>query len=111
MSHHPIVQHLLDLFEYKHLPPHLAKVSGHFSATAELMVNRLESGPELTAGLRKLLEAKDCFVRQAVIDARTIETRTAPVLDEIEIRTAAIGVVDEQARIISGIAVPYGQTT
>lgn len=24
----------------------------------------------LTAGLRKLVEAKDCFVRQAVIDAR-----------------------------------------
>lgn len=26
----------------------------------------LPDGPELTAGLRKLLEAKDCFVRAAV---------------------------------------------
>lgn len=30
----------------------------------------LGDGPELTAGLRKLLEAKDCFVRQALIDQR-----------------------------------------
>ena len=28
------------------------------------MVDILPDGPELTAGLRKLLEAKDCFVRQ-----------------------------------------------
>lgn len=28
----------------------------------------LSDGPELTAGLRKLLEAKDCFVRQAIKD-------------------------------------------
>lgn len=31
--------------------------------------------------------------------------------EEIEIRTAAIGVVDEQTRIISGIAVPWDQAT
>ncbi|OZF05563.1 HK97 family phage prohead protease [Rhodococcoides fascians] len=41
----------------------------------------------------------------------SIITRSAPVLDEVEIRTAAIGVVDEQTRIISGIAVPFGQPT
>lgn len=29
------------------------------------MIRELPDGPELTAGLRKLLEAKDCFVRQA----------------------------------------------
>ena len=33
---------------------------------AEAMVNALPDGPELTAGLRKLLEAKDCFVRAAL---------------------------------------------
>jgi hypothetical protein len=27
------------------------------------MLQTLPPGPELTAGLRKLLEAKDCFVR------------------------------------------------
>ena len=28
----------------------------------------LQVGPELAAGLRMLLEAKDCFVRQALLD-------------------------------------------
>ena len=30
------------------------------------LVDMLTDGPELTAGLRKLLEAKDCFARQYV---------------------------------------------
>ncbi|NIL76789.1 HK97 family phage prohead protease [Rhodococcus sp. B10] len=110
MSHHPATQHLLDLFEHAHLPPHLQAVSAPLSVLAYQMAHTLDSGPEMTTGLRKLLEAKDCFVRQAVIDARSIETRSAPVAD-VEIRTAAIGVVDELSRVISGIAVPFGQAT
>jgi hypothetical protein len=35
-------------------------------ATAHEMARALPDSPELTAGLRKLLEAKDCFVRAAV---------------------------------------------
>ena len=34
--------------------------------TAEGMIEELPDGPELTVGLRKLLEAKDCFVRAAI---------------------------------------------
>lgn len=30
------------------------------------MIEVLPDGPELTAGLRKLLEAKDCFVRASL---------------------------------------------
>jgi hypothetical protein len=30
------------------------------------MISDLPDGPELSAGLRKLLEAKDCFVRAAL---------------------------------------------
>lgn len=67
---HPATQHMLDLFEYKHLPPHLAAVSAPVFDIAHRMADSLDSGPELTTGLRKLLEAKDCFVRQAVIDSR-----------------------------------------
>jgi hypothetical protein len=33
------------------------------------MIRDLPDGPELSAGLRKLLEAKDCFVRAAIGDA------------------------------------------
>ncbi|WP_052062103.1 phage major capsid protein [Rhodococcoides fascians] len=110
MSYHPATQHLLDLFEHAHLPAHLQAVSAPLSVLAYQMANTVGSGAELTTGLRKLLEAKDCFVRQAVIDARSIETRSAPVLDEVEIRSAPVSVVDEHTRIISGIAVPFGQT-
>ena len=35
-------------------------------ALAALMIADLPDGPELSAGLRKLLEAKDCFVRAAL---------------------------------------------
>lgn len=70
MARHPGTQHLIDLFEYQHLPAHLQDVSKQLAEVAAELVGLLKDGPELTAGLRKLLEAKDCFVRQAVIDAR-----------------------------------------
>lgn len=66
MSQHPGVTALLRYFEYSHLPPNLAVVSGSCHALAHDMAARLPQGPELTAGLRKLLEAKDCFVRSAL---------------------------------------------
>ena len=65
---HPSVSSLLSFFEYRHLPTHLQEVSMSAAALANEMAHKLNDGPELTAGLRKLLEAKDCFVRQAIID-------------------------------------------
>lgn len=71
-SRHPGTQHVLDLFSYDHLPTgELRTTSGMCSLFAHQMASWLGDGPELTTGLRKLLEAKDCFVRQAVIDSRT----------------------------------------
>lgn len=55
-------------FEYEHLPVQLQTISRPCHDLAQDMVDSLLDGPELTAGLRKLLEAKDCFVR-AGIDA------------------------------------------
>jgi hypothetical protein len=37
-------------------------------ATDQLM-EKLEDGPQLTKGLHALIDAKDCMVRQAVLDA------------------------------------------
>ncbi len=54
---------MLKWFAYSHLPPHLQEVSKPFGDLAETMCQTLEPGPERTAGLRKLLEAKDCLVR------------------------------------------------
>lgn len=54
---------MLQFFEYEHLPIHLKGVSQPFGELAERMVETLPRNPERTAGLRKLLEAKDCAVR------------------------------------------------
>lgn len=63
---HPSTTGLLRFFEYAHLPEHLQSVSRPCGELAQGMAAELSDGPELTAGLRKLLEAKDCFVRAAL---------------------------------------------
>lgn len=50
-------------FDYEHLPEFLQKVSKPFSDLAHKCNNSLPDCEEKSAGLRKLLEAKDCFVR------------------------------------------------
>lgn len=50
-------------FEYAHLPPHLQEISKPFGDLAAHIIATLPMNPERTAGLRKLLEAKDCIVR------------------------------------------------
>lgn len=54
---------MLQFFAYAHLPDHLKQISAQFHNTAVWMANELPRNPERTAGLRKLLEAKDCAVR------------------------------------------------
>lgn len=50
-------------FAYVHLPSALQGVSQPCAELAAQMYIDLPDGPEKSAGLRKLLEAKDCFVR------------------------------------------------
>ena len=57
---------ILRFFAYSHLPPHLQAVSKPIGELAELMASTLPPGAETTVGLRKLLEAKDAFVRAAL---------------------------------------------
>lgn len=63
---HPSVAHFAPFFAYGHLPAHLQDISRLTYLLACEMLLRLPDGPELSAGLRKLLEAKDCFVRAAL---------------------------------------------
>ena len=56
---------LLGYFKYEHLPEHLQGVSRPFCEMAKEIAEKY-SGPETTAGLRKLLEAKDCIVRASM---------------------------------------------
>jgi len=57
---------ILEYFRYKHLSPELQAISQQFCDVAEAMVATLPPSAEVSAGLRKLLEAKDCFVRAAL---------------------------------------------
>lgn len=61
------VDHIMQFFTYDHLPDHLKSVSKPCGDLATEMAKILPSNPELTAGLRKLLEAKDCFVRAQLV--------------------------------------------
>ena len=53
-------------FAYAHLPAHLQAVSKPIGELAQRLEAELPDGPEKSAGMRKLLEAKDCFVRAAL---------------------------------------------
>ena len=55
--------YFMKYFAYEHLPPHLQEVSRPIGELAKLMDQMLPEGEEKSAGFRKLLEAKDCFVR------------------------------------------------
>jgi hypothetical protein len=63
---HPATAAILRYFAYSHLPPELQEVSAPIGDLAHALAESLPQGPELTTGLRKLLEAKDCFVRAAL---------------------------------------------
>lgn len=61
-----ITPEIMKFFAYEHLPEHLQKTSKPIGDLAEHMQSSINPSAELNAGLRKLLEAKDCFVRAAL---------------------------------------------
>jgi hypothetical protein len=56
----------IQFFAFAHLPEHLQTVSRPIGELATKLEAELPDGPEKSAGMRKLLEAKDCFVRAAL---------------------------------------------
>jgi hypothetical protein len=83
----------LQHFDYSHLAPELRVISAPFHALAQQMVLQIPDDPQLTLGLQKLVEAKDCMVRAArvtgqpqsqtqstaTLDARDNESRWRPI--------------------------------
>lgn len=57
----------MKFFDYGHLPEHLQEVSKSIGELARKMDDELPENAEKTAGMRKLLEAKDCFVRAELL--------------------------------------------
>lgn len=65
---HPAQEEILSFFEFRHLAGDAAAMSVQFHNFVYHIVGMpqirdSDHGAEVTAGLRKLLEAKDCFVR------------------------------------------------
>lgn len=58
--------HLMQLFQYKHLPEHLQAISKPICELAERLDSILPNNPEKTTALRKLREAKDCAVTATI---------------------------------------------
>ena len=54
---------IMKFFAYEHLPANLQEISKPIAELATVIDTTVPDGAEKSAGLRKLLEAKDCFVR------------------------------------------------
>jgi hypothetical protein len=64
---HPSLNNVLRGFRFEQLKPGDAQdVSRMCFSLANYAASNIPSNPELVAGLRKLLEAKDCFVRAVI---------------------------------------------
>ena len=61
---------LLQYFAYDHLPVHLRPTSQRFHDLAWRLAELVPHNAEHTVGLRKLLEAKDCYVRAMLPGSR-----------------------------------------
>lgn len=60
---HPAIEHLIQFFDYGHLPPALSATSRPFCELAHRLADELPENPEKAVALRKLLESKDAAVR------------------------------------------------
>ncbi len=58
--------HIMQFFDYEHLPPHLQEVSKSFWELAWHITGTVACNSERTVALRKLLESKDAAVRARV---------------------------------------------
>lgn len=75
-NRHQATTHLLRFFGFAHLPGNVQPISQACAYLAQEMALQLTDGPELTTGLRKLLEAKDCFVRAAIAQGQEVNDET-----------------------------------
>lgn len=69
---HPSVAHVANLLHVNpNLPDDLKIISEKFAVLRDDLLRDIQTDtPEVAAGLRKILEAKDCFVRAAMLVGR-----------------------------------------
>ena len=74
---------IMEFFSYKHLTDNdLQSISIECADLAHSMNETLSDGPEKSAGLRKLLEAKDCFVRSVIQGRSSWERNESTAIGE-----------------------------
>lgn len=72
---HPSSLHMMTMLRPNpNLPEPQLDIANEIWALAYGLLNNIKDSPELTAGLRKLLEAKDCFIR-ASLDLEPVDYR------------------------------------
>lgn len=64
---------IMRYFEFEHLPTGDMRDTSALCASLAMKMDRLPDSAEKSAGLRKLLEAKDCFVRAALPAAGPVD--------------------------------------
>lgn len=82
-------------FTYEHLPANLQEISKPICEVAREMNTILNDGPEKSAGMRKLMEAKDCMVRQKLED----EQKKGETSDNNSIPPHQQRVIDEEKEL------------
>lgn len=73
---HPAVKQLAGYFDAQLTAPEYRPYAAEVEHTARTMLSSIPDCPELSVGLRKLLEARDCFIRAAA--AGGDETKPLP---------------------------------
>lgn len=67
VERHPSIAEKMAFFECNHLPEPLFSVANLMRTVALEIEATVESHPQLAIGFQHLIEAKDCFVRAAVV--------------------------------------------
>lgn len=65
---HPSVLEVLRWLECNHLAPELRPIADVFTNAADVLLGSLGDSPQLVRGLHAMVEAKDCMVRQRILD-------------------------------------------
>lgn len=61
----------------QHLPDEVRDIWNYTEVYVSDLLDALPDGREFTVGLRKLLEAKDCFIRHALTSRNVIDEKEA----------------------------------
>lgn len=89
---HPSTTGILEFFDYGHLFGPLQPISEKVGDLAFEIVDLVPDDPELSAGLRHLMEAKDCFVRAKVRAMKKEGNAPGPNTSELDKGEESAGV-------------------